>query len=126
MRGSYLGPHFSAEEIRQQLDAYDAVYSEMDDAELIPRLAEILEQENVVGWFQGRMEFGPRALGGRSIIGTPKSEKIIPPVCAIGARRKSRGIFRTRQRKSVHADCCAGQQEFAHRHDRSAKTNVRY
>jgi len=76
MRGSYLGPHFSAEEIRQQLDAYDAVYSEMDDAELIPRLAEILEQENVVGWFQGRMEFGPRALGGRSIIGTPKSEKM--------------------------------------------------
>jgi carbamoyltransferase len=76
MRGSYLGPRYSPQEIRQQLDSYNAVYAEIDDAELIPRLAEILEQENVVGWFQGRMEFGPRALGGRSIIGTPKSEKM--------------------------------------------------
>ena len=76
MRGSYLGPRYSPAEIRQQLDAHNAVYSEVDDAELIPRLAGILEQENVVGWFQGRMEFGPRALGGRSIIGTPKSEKM--------------------------------------------------
>ncbi len=76
MRGSYLGPRYSPAEIRQQLDAHNAVYAEVDDAELIPRLAEILEQENVVGWFQGRMEFGPRALGGRSIIGTPKSEKM--------------------------------------------------
>ncbi len=48
----------------------------MDDAELMPHLAEILATENVVGWFQGRMEFGPRALGGRSIIGTPKSAKM--------------------------------------------------
>jgi carbamoyltransferase len=76
MRGSYLGPNYSADEIRRQLDAQNAVYTEIDDAELMPRLAEILEQENVVGWFQGRMEFGPRALGGRSIIGTPTSEKM--------------------------------------------------
>jgi carbamoyltransferase len=76
MRGSYLGPHYEADEIRKQLDACGAVYEEMDDAQLMPRLAKILEQENVVGWFQGRMEFGPRALGGRSIIGTPKSEKM--------------------------------------------------
>lgn len=76
MRGSYLGPRFGADEIRRQLDAHGAVYEEMEDAQLMPHLAEILEQENVVGWFQGRMEFGPRALGGRSIIGTPKSEKM--------------------------------------------------
>jgi carbamoyltransferase len=76
MSGSYLGPRFLPEEIRRQLDAYNAVYEEIEDAELIPRLAEILEQEHVVGWFQGRMEFGPRALGGRSIIGTPKSAKM--------------------------------------------------
>jgi len=48
----------------------------MEDAELMPFLAEVLATENVVGWFQGRMEFGPRALGGRSIIGTPTSEKM--------------------------------------------------
>jgi len=73
MRGSYLGPKFGPDEIREQLDSYGAVYTEMPDTELMPHLAEILAQENVVGWFQGRMEFGPRALGGRSIIGTPKS-----------------------------------------------------
>ena len=76
MQGSYLGPSYSPQEIREQLDAQNAVYTEMDDAELMPRLAGILERENVVGWFQGRMEFGPRALGGRSIIGTPTSEKM--------------------------------------------------
>jgi len=76
MHGSFLGPRFAADEIRRQLDEYNAVYTEVGDAELMPRLAEILATENVVGWFQGRMEFGPRALGGRSIIGTPKSEKM--------------------------------------------------
>lgn len=76
MRGSYLGPRYSAAQIRQELDAMGAKYEELDDDQLMPRLAEILEGENVVGWFQGRMEFGPRALGGRSIIGDPRSEKM--------------------------------------------------
>ncbi len=76
MHGSYLGPRYSADEIRQALDARGAVYEELTDAALMPRLAEILEQENVVGWMQGRMEFGPRALGGRSIIGDPRSAKM--------------------------------------------------
>ena len=76
MRGSYLGPRYDRDEIRRQLDAYNAVYTEMPDDELMPHLAEILATEHVVGWFQGRMEFGPRALGGRSIIGTPKSAKM--------------------------------------------------
>ena len=76
MRGSYLGPSFDSNEIRQALDAQNAIYSELDDAELLPRLAEILESGDIVGWFQGRMEFGPRALGGRSIIGDPRNAKM--------------------------------------------------
>jgi carbamoyltransferase len=75
-KGSYLGPRFSSEQIRQELDNLNANYTELEDSALMPQLAQILEQENVVGWFQGRMEFGPRALGGRSIIGDPRSEKM--------------------------------------------------
>jgi carbamoyltransferase len=76
MRGSYLGPKFDAGAIRQQLDADNAHYVELDDEQLMPRLAEVLEQGDIVGWFQGRMEFGPRALGGRSIIGDPRNAKM--------------------------------------------------
>jgi len=76
MRGSYLGPRFSDVEVREQLDQYGAVYEQLEDAVLFPRLAEILDSDNVVGWFQGRMEFGPRALGGRSIVGDPRSSKM--------------------------------------------------
>lgn len=73
MSGSYLGPQFSAATIKQSLDAMDAVYEELDEDALVEQVAEALADENVVGWFQGRMEFGPRALGGRSIIGDPRS-----------------------------------------------------
>ena len=76
MRGAFLGPRYSMDEIVAYLDSIGAKYQKLDDKELKPRLAEILEQENVVGWFQGRMEFGPRALGGRSIIGDPRSKKM--------------------------------------------------
>jgi carbamoyltransferase len=76
MRGSYLGPCFSTEQITCSLNALGASYTEMDDGDLMPRLAQILADEHVVGWFQGRMEFGPRALGGRSIIGDPRSPKM--------------------------------------------------
>ena len=71
--GSYLGPSFSESEITGYLDSVDAKYEIVEDAELYPKLAEILNSENVVGWFQGAMEFGPRALGGRSILGDPRS-----------------------------------------------------
>jgi carbamoyltransferase len=73
MAGSYLGPRFSDGEIRAFLDSVGASYARLEDDELLPRVAEILDAENVVGWFQGRMEFGPRALGGRSILGDPRS-----------------------------------------------------
>jgi carbamoyltransferase len=76
MKGSYVGPRFSRDEVRRQLDAAGAKYQELEDAELIPRVAQVLAGENVVGWFQGRMEFGPRALGGRSILGDPRSAKM--------------------------------------------------
>ncbi|QBQ55082.1 carbamoyltransferase [Nitrosococcus wardiae] len=74
MAGAYLGPRFSDDEIKHYLDSVNANYEKLADAELMPRLADILAGENVVGWFQGRMEYGPRALGGRSIIGDPRSK----------------------------------------------------
>ena len=76
MRGSYLGPRQTADEIRTYLDSVGARYEELDDAVLMPRLASVLDGENVLGWSQGRMEFGPRSLGGRSIIGDPRSQKM--------------------------------------------------
>jgi carbamoyltransferase len=76
MSGSYLGPQYSATEIRTYLDAVGASYSELTEDELPTRVASILADEEVVGWFQGRMEFGPRALGGRSILGDPRSKRM--------------------------------------------------
>lgn len=76
MKGSYLGPRYKSSEIRTQLDQADAVYTELEDQKLMPLLADILAKDKVVGWFQGRMEFGPRALGGRSIIGNPQSSRM--------------------------------------------------
>ena len=76
MHGSYLGPRFTNESICRYLDSINAPYEHVNDSELMPRLANILSKENVIGWFQGRMEFGPRALGGRSIIGDARSRKM--------------------------------------------------
>ena len=76
MQGSYLGPEFSNEEIEKVLDRLNANYRRLDDVELFDEVTNHLASDNVVGWFQGRMEFGPRALGGRSIIGDPRSEKM--------------------------------------------------
>ena len=76
MHGAYLGPSFADDEIREQLDAMGARYRRLDDEELLERVASVLAEENVVGWMQGRMEFGPRALGARSIIGDPRSPRM--------------------------------------------------
>jgi carbamoyltransferase len=73
MQGSYLGPKFSADEIREQLSAAGAKFTELSDAELLERAAASLEAGHAVGWMQGRMEFGPRALGNRSILGDARS-----------------------------------------------------
>jgi carbamoyltransferase len=76
MHGSFLGPAFSNEEIEHFLRASDAPYTRLSDAALYDQVAEDLATEKVVGWFQGRMEFGPRALGGRSILGDARSSKM--------------------------------------------------
>lgn len=76
MKGSYLGPRYSNDQIQLALDHSGAQYEKLSDADLMPKLAKILTEGNVVGWFQGRMEFGPRALGGRSIIGDPRNSKM--------------------------------------------------
>jgi len=76
MHGSYLGPRPADQSIVDYLDSIGATYRSLDDDELIREAAQMIADENVVGWFQGRMEFGPRALGGRSIIGDPRSTKM--------------------------------------------------
>jgi carbamoyltransferase len=76
MQGAYLGPEFSDEEIECALKAVGAVFDKLSYTEMIERTAQALGQEQAVGWFQGRMEFGPRALGGRSILGDARSEKM--------------------------------------------------
>jgi carbamoyltransferase len=73
MRGAYLGPEFAQADIEQRLRAAGAVFSVLDDADLFDACARGLAEAKALGWFQGRMEFGPRALGGRSILGDPRS-----------------------------------------------------
>jgi len=76
MQGSYLGPIYSQKEIEEHLDKAGAKYQIFKDEELLDKTATDLSKEEAIGWFQGRMEFGPRALGGRSILGDPRSEKM--------------------------------------------------
>jgi carbamoyltransferase len=73
MKGAYLGPDFSPEEIERFLKTARAPYARMDSESLVDHVADLLAAERVVGWFDGRMEFGPRALGARSILGDPRS-----------------------------------------------------
>ena len=76
-RASLLGPAYSNEQIRQFLESVNARYhSYQDQEQLIDKVADLINQEKVIGWFQERMEFGPRALGNRSIIGDARSEKM--------------------------------------------------
>jgi len=77
-RGSLLGPQFSNADVKQLLDSEDVEYEsfEGDPAGLLDRVAGLIADENVIGWFQGAMEFGPRALGSRSIIGDARSPKM--------------------------------------------------
>ncbi len=73
MKGSYLGPEFSQEEISERLTSCNAVFETLKEDELVEQTAQALANGNAVGWMNGRMEFGPRALGGRSIIADPRS-----------------------------------------------------
>ena len=76
MKGSYLGPEFTQNQIEEELKSIGAIYESVDYEKLINLTSEHLSNEKAIGWFQGRMEFGPRALGGRSILGDPRSEKM--------------------------------------------------
>ncbi len=75
-RGSYLGPSFDDDAIAAMLDARGVPYRRLDEAALPGEVAALLDGGHVVGWFQGRMEFGPRALGARSILGDPRSREM--------------------------------------------------
>ena len=91
MQGGYLGPSFSQDEIEKELTRAGAVFSTLDDEALIAGTVEALVAENAVGWFQGRMEFGPRALGARSIIADPRSPRM---QSSLNLRVKFRESFR--------------------------------
>jgi len=91
MAGSYLGPAFSSSEIGHRLRAAGAVFAELDDDAVIRDTVQALVAEKAVGWFQGRMEFGPRALGARSILGDPRSPTM---QSSLNLRVKFRESFR--------------------------------
>ncbi len=76
MHGSYLGPEFSAAEIETYLRSAGAVFTKLEPGELRQHVARDLASEKIVGWFNGRMEFGPRSLGCRSILGDPRSPRM--------------------------------------------------
>ncbi len=77
MRGSYLGPDWTADQVQAALDADGLPYERLDDADqLVARTARLLAQGDTVGWFQGRAEFGPRALGARSILADPRGRDV--------------------------------------------------
>jgi carbamoyltransferase len=76
MAGSYLGPQCDNEEVTRRLNALGAIFNQVEDSALLPQLAKLLADKQVLGWMQGRMEFGPRALGGRSILGDARSREM--------------------------------------------------
>jgi carbamoyltransferase len=91
MKGSYLGPACSNEDIEQCLQSVDAVYTRYSDNDFFDVVSKALAEGKIVGWFQGRMEFGPRALGGRSILGDPRNPKM---QSAMNLKIKYRESFR--------------------------------
>ena len=76
MQGSYLGPEYTQKQIEELLDKVGAKYKILNEEDIIEKTAQDLSKGEAIGWFQGRMEFGPRALGGRSILGDPRSSEM--------------------------------------------------
>ncbi|MDP6893027.1 MAG: carbamoyltransferase [Verrucomicrobiota bacterium] len=91
MNGSLLGPEYNEEEIFKTLQNFNAVYLRFDEEELLDRVSALLENGEIVGWFQGRMEFGPRSLGNRSILGDPR---LVSLQSSINRKVKFRESFR--------------------------------
>ena len=101
MQGAYLGPHFTQTDIEQRLAACGAVFDVMGEEELIEATVDALIEEKAVGWHQGRMEFGPRALGNRSILGDPRSRSMQK---TLNLRVKYRESFRPFAPSVLHED----------------------
>ena len=76
MKGTYLGPSFNDDEIERTLNDIGATYEKFSEDKLLEITSQELSKEKIIGWFQGKMEFGPRALGARSIIADPRSDKM--------------------------------------------------
>ena len=76
MKGSYLGPEYTQKKIENELDKIGAIYEVKNEEDLLNQTADDLSKGEVIGWFQGRGEFGPRALGNRSILGDARSSKM--------------------------------------------------
>ena len=76
MQGSYLGPEYNQKQIEEQLDKAGAKYKILNEGDLIEKVADNISRGEAIGWFQGRMEFGPRSLGNRSILGDPRSSEM--------------------------------------------------
>jgi carbamoyltransferase len=103
MKGSYLGPEYSDKDVQQVAKKYKAVYQQFHNLnELCKEVAIRLSEGNVVGWMQGRMEFGPRALGGRSILGDPRNEEMQKK---LNVKIKYRESFRPFAPSVLAADC---------------------
>src|SRR4030095_9067843 len=91
-KGSFLGPRYTRQEISGFLDSVGATYyGPADERDLLARVVGLFSDRNIVGWFQGRMEFGPRALGARSILGDPRSPRM---QAAMNLKIKFRESFR--------------------------------
>ena len=91
MNGSLLGPEYTEEEISEALKIHGAIFERLDQGELLDRVAGLLDSGDIIGWFQGRMEFGPRSLGNRSILGDPR---LISLQSSINRKVKFRESFR--------------------------------
>ena len=91
MNGSLLGPEYNEKDILDALHNFNAVYLRFDECELLDRVSALLDKGEIVGWFQGRMEFGPRSLGNRSILGDPR---LVSLQSSINRKVKFRESFR--------------------------------
>ena len=123
MKGSYLGPSFGDDVIEAMLEGYGAVYRRLERDDLIDTVARLMAEQKVVGWFNGRMEFGPRALGSRSILGDPRSASMqavmntkikfresFQTLCAQRSAASRPGLLRAGVGVPLHAVGGAGQR----------------
>ena len=126
MRHAFLGPGYGRDEIRAFLTVKDAVFEELDEAALLETTARAIADQQVVGWFQGRMEFGPRALGARSILADARNpenrdrvnlkikfRESFRPFRSSGSARACERVLRARAREPLHVARGAGARRTA-------------